>query len=251
MLAEKVSARAWPGPPGPITPAGLGLLCCRGNPRWKCDNFSASYGLRLSSRRSGVSTPCMTVSAGVTSCGRHGSGSGRTVGPPGWIGSPWRTWRRSTGFPGCSGSSRLIFAQARTVPRPPGAWISRNRKAARGRWAFLRFVTGWPSRRPRSCWSRSSRRTSRRARTGSGRSGRLCRRWSGSVPGSSRGASSSRNLISGTSSARSAMTGCSPRWESGYRTGGCSSWSACGCKQGWWWTGSSSGRSPEPPRAAW
>jgi RNA-directed DNA polymerase len=38
--------------------------------------------------------------------------------------------------------------------------------------------------------------------------------------------------VSTTSSARSAMTGCSPRWGSGYRTGGCSSWSACGCRQG-------------------
>ena len=132
--------------------------------------------------RSGVSTPCMTVFTGVTSCGRRGSGCGGTAGPPGWIVSPWRMCRRSTGFRGCSVSFRLTCARARTVPRPPGAWTSRSQMAASGRWAFRRSVTGWPSRRRRSCWSRCSRRISCRARTGSGRSGRPRRRWSGFGP---------------------------------------------------------------------
>ena len=40
----------------------------------RCENFNASYGLRPSSLRVGVSTPCMTGSTGVTSWGRRGSG---------------------------------------------------------------------------------------------------------------------------------------------------------------------------------
>ena len=55
-------------------PAGQRPPYCRGNPPGKCDNFNASYGLRPSSLRIGVSTPCMTVSNGVTSCGRRESG---------------------------------------------------------------------------------------------------------------------------------------------------------------------------------
>ena len=121
--------------------------------------------------------------------GGVGAGPGQPRGAPGSIGSPWRTCRRSTGFSGCSVSFRLTSARARTVPRPPGAWTSRNQMAASGRWASRRSATGWPSRRPSSCWSRSSRRTSFRARSGSGRSGRRRRRWSGSEPGSSRAAS--------------------------------------------------------------
>ena len=101
--------------PGWPEPAVLGW-----ESTWKCDDFNASYGLRPSSLRSGGSTPCMTVFAGVTSCGRRGNGSGKTAGLPGWIGSPWRMCRRSAGSPGCWGSSRLICAQAPTIPRPPG-----------------------------------------------------------------------------------------------------------------------------------
>ena len=174
----------------------------------------------------------MTVSTGVTSCGRRGNGSGRTAGPPGWIRSPWRMWRRSTGLPGCSGNSRRTSAQAPTVPRPPGAWTSSNRKAASGRSAFLPCATGWPSRRPRSCWSRSSRRISRRARTGSGRSGRPRRRWSGCVPASSRVTCSWRSSTSGTSSTRSTMHVWSISLVGGCRIVGCSSWSVSGWRRG-------------------
>ena len=70
--------RAWPGPPGPTTPAGHRPSSRRGP--GKCDNFSAGYGLRPSGRRIGVSTPCMTGSTGVTSCGRRGSGCGANRG---------------------------------------------------------------------------------------------------------------------------------------------------------------------------
>jgi hypothetical protein len=41
-------------------------------------NSNASYGLRPSSLRSGVSTPCSTVSTELTCCGRRGSESGPT-----------------------------------------------------------------------------------------------------------------------------------------------------------------------------
>ena len=40
-----------------------------------CDNSNASYGLRPSSLRGGVSTPCSTGSTGLTSWWRRGSGS--------------------------------------------------------------------------------------------------------------------------------------------------------------------------------
>jgi hypothetical protein len=76
---------------------------------------------------------CMTVSAGVTSCGRRGSESAGTAVRPGWIGSPWRSWRRCTGSGGCSPGFRLTSAQAVIVPRPPGAWTSRSQMAASGR----------------------------------------------------------------------------------------------------------------------
>jgi hypothetical protein len=218
----RVSVRAWPGPPGPATPAGDRLPYWRDSgPPGKCDDFSAGYGLRPSSLRSGVSTPCMTVFTGVTSCGRRGNGSGQTVGQPGWIASPWRMWWRSTELSGCWPGSRLTSAKAVTVLRLPGAWTSRNHKAGSGRSAYRRSVTGWPSRRPGWCWSPFSRRISCRARMGSGRNGPLRRRWNGSGPASSRAASSSRSSTSATSSARSAMTGCSLRWGSGCRTGGC------------------------------
>ncbi len=133
------------GPPGPNTPVSLSWPYCGdkrrmgGRPSATCGNFSAGYGLRPSSLRSGVSTPCMTVFTGVTSCGRRGNGSGVTVGRPGWIASPWRMWRTSTGCTGCSVNSSAISAKVVTVPRLPGAWISRNHKAARGRKRIIRL----------------------------------------------------------------------------------------------------------------
>ena len=74
-----------------------------------------------------------------------------------------------------------------------------------------RCGTGWPRRRPRSCWNRSSRRISCRARMGFGRSGRRHKRWSDCVPGSSRGSLMWWSLISPISSARSTTTGYSSR----------------------------------------
>ena len=82
-----------------------------------CENFNARYGLRPSSPRSVVSTPCMTVSAGVTSCGRRGSGCERTGARPGWIGSPWPRWR-STASSGCSRDCQVTFEQGRYRPAP-------------------------------------------------------------------------------------------------------------------------------------
>jgi len=57
MLTEEVRARAWPGPPGPITPAGGSPSSSTGSRRWaKCHNSNASSGLRPSSPRNGAST---------------------------------------------------------------------------------------------------------------------------------------------------------------------------------------------------
>ena len=51
------------GQPGPVDAE------VRLRPTWaRCENSSAGYGLRPSSLRVGVSTPCMTGSTGVTSC---------------------------------------------------------------------------------------------------------------------------------------------------------------------------------------
>jgi hypothetical protein len=50
------------------------------------ENSNARYGLRPSSRRVGVSTPCSTGSAGMTSCGRRGDGCKAIVVRPGSTG---------------------------------------------------------------------------------------------------------------------------------------------------------------------
>src|SRR5258705_2384193 len=144
----------------------------------------------------------MTESIGVTSWWRGGSGCVRTGVRPGWIGSPWLRWR-TTAWTACCVSCVLTFAGVCTVRRRRVGWRSRNHEVVSGRWGFPRFGTGWPRRRPRSCWNRSSRRTSCRARMGFGRSGRPQRRWSGCVPGSSRVTHLWWNLISPISSARS------------------------------------------------
>ena len=84
------------------------------------------YGLRPSSLRIAVFMRCMTVSTEVTCCGRHGNGSGRTGERPGWIGSPWLSWRRSTELPGCWVNSSCLCGLVRIVRRLPGVWTSRN-----------------------------------------------------------------------------------------------------------------------------
>ena len=76
-----------------------------------------------------VSTPCMTVSTGVTSCGRRGGGSAGTGARPGSTGDPGRRRglrRRADARRAASRTS----AQARTVPRPPGVWTSQSQTAA-------------------------------------------------------------------------------------------------------------------------
>ena len=62
-------------------------------PASKCDNSRTGYGLRPSSLRVAVSTPCMTASTGVTSCGRRGSGCEPIVAPPALMRRRWRRWR--------------------------------------------------------------------------------------------------------------------------------------------------------------
>ena len=51
---------------GPTPPAGE-------SPRTKCDNSNADCGQLPSVTEGGDSTPCMTGSTGVTSCGRRGN----------------------------------------------------------------------------------------------------------------------------------------------------------------------------------
>jgi len=97
------------------------------------------------------------------------------------------------------------------VPRRRGVWTSRNHEAVSGRWGYRRCGTGWPRRRPRSCWNRYSRRTFCRARMGFGRSGRPHRRWSGFASASSTGSLMSWSSTSPISSARSTTTVCSLR----------------------------------------
>ena len=93
-----------------------------------CENFSASYGWPPSGRRIGVSTLCLTGSAGVTFCGRRGGGCGRTRGLPGSTGRPWRRLR-SSGWIACWARSRLSSPEGRiarcrfggsTIPKPQG-----------------------------------------------------------------------------------------------------------------------------------
>ena len=150
--------------------------CACGRTWAKCENSNAGYGLRPSSLRVGVSTPCMTGSTGVTSCGRRGSGSERTGARPGWIGSPWPRWR-STAWSGCCASCAMTSVRVGIVRRRPGGWTSRNQMVAGGRWGSRRSGTGWRRRPRRSCWNRFSRPTSCRCRTGFGRDGRRPRRW--------------------------------------------------------------------------
>ena len=188
------------------------------------------YGLRPSSLRVGVSTPCMTVSAGVTSWWRRGSGCVRTRVRPGWIVSPWSRWR-ITAWTACCVSCVVTSARACIARRRRVGWRSRNHEVVSGRWGFPRCGTGWPRRRPRSCWNRSSRRTSCRARMGFGRSGRPRKRWSGFASASSRATRLWWSLISPISSARSTTTGYSLRWVGGSRIGGCSNCCVSGCRQ--------------------
>ena len=118
----------------------------------------------------------------------------------------WEAWYRVCKNKGAAGVDRITvaavedygvdrmlrscvatFDRGGIVPRQPGVWRSPNHEAVSGRWGFPRCGTGWPRRRPRSCWNRFSRPTSCRARMGFGRNGRPPRRWSGCVRRSSRG----------------------------------------------------------------
>jgi hypothetical protein len=120
---------------------------------------------------------------------------------------------------------------------------------AGGRWVSPRSAIRWRNRPRGWCWSRSSSPTSSMPATGSGPSVRRRRRWSSSVRASSSEATGLWRPISGTSSGPSITGCCSRRCPGGSRTGGCSSGSACGCRQECWPTVSSPGRSRERRRA--
>src|SRR6516162_2948492 len=74
----------------------------------------------------------MTVSTGVTSCGRRGSGCARTGVQPGWIGSPWLRWR-ITAWTACCVSCVVTFVRVGIVRRRRVGWRFRNHKVVSGR----------------------------------------------------------------------------------------------------------------------
>ena len=175
----------------------------------------------------GVSMPCMTVSTGVTSCGRRGSGCERTGVRPGWIGSPWRAVEEYGVERMLAELAALTSAQGSTARagaaggHPEARW----RQAAAGH--SRRCGTGWPSRRRSWCWSRSSRRTSCRARIGF----RPKRSATQAMERLRVGFIEGCQFVVGvrhprTSSARSTTSGCWSRSGGGCRIGGCSS--CCG-----------------------
>src|ERR1700694_1976680 len=69
--SEQVSAREWPARPDLTTPAAASRATT-------CDNGSDDCGRQPSGTREGAFTRCMTMSGGVTSFRRRGSGCGRT-----------------------------------------------------------------------------------------------------------------------------------------------------------------------------
>ena len=138
----------------------------------------------------------------------------------------------STGFAGCSANFSLTSAQARIVPRPPGVWTSRRHDGGkrplgiptvRDRVAqqaakivlepifeadFLPCSYGF---RPR----RSATQAMERLRSGFIEGGQFVAEFD------------IRNFFGEIDHDRLL-----PRSRGGCRTGGCSSWSACGCRQG-------------------
>ena len=116
--------------------------------------------------RSVVSMRCMTGSGGVTFCWRHGNvckTQSRRC---------WHRWHNA-GDDRAARRERLLsrkwrHAACREVSAAARCCgdTFRSQTAGSGRWAFRRFETAWCRWRRRSCWSRSSRRTSARASYG-------------------------------------------------------------------------------------
>jgi hypothetical protein len=67
---EGMAGTARSSHPGRCPPAGVEAS----RPSGKCDDFNAGYGLRPGSLQVAGFMPYRTVSTGVTSCGRHGTG---------------------------------------------------------------------------------------------------------------------------------------------------------------------------------
>ena len=99
----------------------------------------------------------------------------------------WEAWERVRTNRGAAGVDRvtLVAVEDYGVDRMLRE-LRRDLREGRGRWGYPRCETGWPRRRPRSCWNPSLRRIFCRARMDFGRSGR--RRWprNACVPGSLR-----------------------------------------------------------------
>ena len=103
-------------------------------PPSKCDASRTGYGLRPSSLRVGVSTPCMTASTGMTFCGRRGSGSEPIVAPRGLMQltvaavEDYGVERMLDELPGTS-------VQASTTRRQCGGWRFQSPTGRNARWA--------------------------------------------------------------------------------------------------------------------
>ena len=206
-------------------------------PPTKCDDCKAGYGLRPSSLRVGVSTPCMTASTGVTSCGRRGSGSEQIVALPGSIEltlaavEDYGVERMldELAVDLRAGAYRPAPVRRVEIPKPDGP------KRPLG---IPTVVTGCASRRRRSSSNRSSRPTSCRAASASARGGRPPMPWrrSGSafLEGSQFVFEADIARLLRADRPRAACC----RWSRfACRTGGCSSCCASGCGQGCWRTG--------------
>ena len=220
-----------PGRPSPAVPGGAAdVPGGRAGPEG-ARTSTCSYGLRPSSLRCGVSTPCMTVFTGVTSRGRRGSGSRRTRGAAGvdrvtlalveefgverMLGELRDDLRRGRYRP--APARRVDIPKPQGGKRPLGIPTVRDRVAQQAAKIVLEPIFE-ADFLPCSYGSPAE---------AVGDAG------DGTAPGRvHRGVHMSWSSISGTSSARSAMNGCSPRWQAGCRIVGCSSCCGCGCKRG-------------------
>ena len=130
---------------------------------------------------------CTTRCAGMTSCTRRGSECAATAAQRGSTACRSKTSSSTESSASCKSWAKCC-AQASTARRSCGACTYPRQTEESDPWASRRCRTGWCRWRPSWCWSRSSRRTSSRARTGSGPGAARRWRWSGSGNWATQGA---------------------------------------------------------------